>query len=254
MNVSTTDSSLARNDDGDTQASSGVTTSIPMSFPAILRNPGLSRFAHLQEPKDKPKTAPAAVRKGNNQKEGRRWIRRMDNARFAANPHITLPTARDHSLTLPLKRPTFPEPLPAYLPRTSLAPSPLPPPPNPTSAYAGHFSHSLKGVRRTLRKSNKARALVKVVETELLEWLNTTVVVNPQNQIGGGGRSLHEHPAIREISRTAGEMTWSVSDDAFARYIVHCVARWYGVISFSKYLSLELGVKLGFQQSGSPGL
>ncbi|KDQ21853.1 hypothetical protein BOTBODRAFT_73421, partial [Botryobasidium botryosum FD-172 SS1] len=206
---------------------------VPMSFPAILRNPKLSnRFAHLQEHKQRPSGSPGAVRNAGNAKEGKRWVRRLDNTRFAANPHIIPPTASDYSLSLPSKPSTFPEPLPAYLPRTAPAPSPAPPPPNPASAYAGRFSHSLKGVRRTLRKSGKAQALVKVVEVELLGWLNTSVVLNPHQNSKGDGRVLDTSGTIVEVSRSAGQMIWSISDDKFARYIVHSVARWYGVVSY----------------------
>lgn len=235
MDTSAADASHVNDNVGATKVSGGP---IPMSFPAILRNPALSsRFAHLQEPKERSKLSSAVARnKSGTQKEGRRWVRRLDNARFAANPHITLPTARDHVLPLPHKRMTFPEPLPSYLPRTCSAPTPTLPPSNPASTYAGHFSHSLKGVRRNLRKSNKARGLVKVVESELLAWLDdASVLVNPQLQgSSGAGKALDSQGIVREISRTVGQMIWAISDDGFARYIVHCVARWYGVVSFSK--------------------
>jgi hypothetical protein len=43
---------------------------------------------------------------------------------------------------------------------------------------------------------------------------------------------------VREVSRRAFGLVWVVGmdgmDGAFERYVVHCVARWYGVVSFSK--------------------
>lgn len=54
-----------------------------MSFPAILRNPGLSdRFAHLRissTEKAAPPLSAAARRNKRDEKEGKRWIRRKEN-------------------------------------------------------------------------------------------------------------------------------------------------------------------------------
>ena len=57
-----------------------------LSFPAILRNPGLkSRFAHLTgetEPLKRaktPKASSASVKKNRKENDGKRWVRRKDN-------------------------------------------------------------------------------------------------------------------------------------------------------------------------------
>lgn len=62
-----------------------------MSFPALLRTPGLSdRFAHLRiRPTEKAApTASAARRNKRDDKEGKRWVRRKENGVFA---HSTTP-------------------------------------------------------------------------------------------------------------------------------------------------------------------
>ena len=60
-------------------------TSIPLSFPSILRNPGLTdRFAHLRlAPNDKTHSPSAQKTSLKHRKrddnEGKRWIRRKEN-------------------------------------------------------------------------------------------------------------------------------------------------------------------------------
>lgn len=55
-----------------------------LSFPAILRNPGLTnRFAHLHEGglthHNAVPVKPAAKRRIRENNEGKRWVRRSDN-------------------------------------------------------------------------------------------------------------------------------------------------------------------------------
>lgn len=55
---------------------------VPMSFPAILRAPGLAdRYAHLRVAVDRAQIVAPSVPKKNKRddKEGRRWIRRKEN-------------------------------------------------------------------------------------------------------------------------------------------------------------------------------
>lgn len=69
---------------------------VPLSFPAILRNPGLSdRYAHLKPVKERPPPSGAIKitskkgRRGDN--EGKRWIRRKENGAFKlCSRHIYL--------------------------------------------------------------------------------------------------------------------------------------------------------------------
>lgn len=54
---------------------------IPMSFPAVLRNPKLAdRFAHLRIASSVGELTPLKIQKNNREdREGKRWIRRKDN-------------------------------------------------------------------------------------------------------------------------------------------------------------------------------
>lgn len=54
---------------------------VALSFPSILRNPGLtSRYAHLVQPTGPP-SAPIQPKKvwRRNDNEGKRWVRRLEN-------------------------------------------------------------------------------------------------------------------------------------------------------------------------------
>jgi hypothetical protein len=78
-------------------------TSLPLlSFPAILRNPGItSRYAHLHDTKPQGDTyrshqTPTTSFNKNrrDQNEGKRWVRRKDNGQFIAAKRIN--TYSDH--------------------------------------------------------------------------------------------------------------------------------------------------------------
>ncbi|OBZ70861.1 hypothetical protein A0H81_09083 [Grifola frondosa] len=212
---------------------------VPMSFPAILRHPGIAdRFAHLRIPAEKP-TAPLSVKRSRREeKEGKRWVRRKENARFVGNAHIVFPSKRDFSLTLPNSRPTFPQPLPNYLSRNNVVPAAIPPAREPGSANAGRFSLSLKGMRRELRKSGPhTELLVREVEGEIVSWLKSGGVLlapDSASAMSFPGVPIGTSEAIREVSRTPLQLVWTTADDAFTRYVVHCCARYHDVVSFSK--------------------
>ncbi|KAH9484991.1 hypothetical protein JR316_0001895 [Psilocybe cubensis] len=223
-----------------------------LSFPAILRNPGLSnRFAHLHGPSVTGNNAKqqansrVSVKKTRRENEGKRWVRRKDNSRFVGNPHVVAASKRDYNVQLPQVQSTFPEPLPAYLPRiVKLPTTPTLPTTDPGSANAGRFSLSLKGMRRDLRRAGgKAEALVKDVESEMVQWLTLGGVVlspdHPTSAVGVGeaqsvGTPVGVTGAITEVSRTPLQLVWRITDDAFARYVVHCCARYHEVVSYSK--------------------
>lgn len=215
-----------------------------MSFPAILRAPGLAdRYAHLRVAVDRAQIVAPSVPKKNKRddKEGRRWIRRKENARFADNVHIVLPSKRDYAITSPNKQPTFPHPLPHYLLRNNAIPAAVPAITEPSSANAGRFSMSLKGMRRELRKSGpRTELLVKEVEGEIVSWLKDGgVMLSPDAaaEVCFPGISVGSTEAIKEVSRTPLQLVWWIADDAFTRYVVHCCARYHDVVSFSKDIS-----------------
>ncbi|TFK90035.1 hypothetical protein K466DRAFT_485508 [Polyporus arcularius HHB13444] len=212
-----------------------------MSFPAILRNPGLSdRFAHLRVRTQSSATpSPAAVKRNRrDEKEGKRWVRRKENARFVGNAHIVAPSRKDFSIPAPSGRTTFPEPLPQYLSRNNPIPPAVPAAREPMSANAGRFSMSLKGMRRELRKSGpRTEVLVKEVEEEIVDWLTAGGVMLSPDSVASfdlPGMPIGTSGAINEVSRSPLQLVWSIADDAFTRYVVHCCARYHDVVSFSK--------------------
>ncbi|THH00744.1 hypothetical protein EW026_g1840 [Hermanssonia centrifuga] len=205
--------------------------SLPMSFPAILRGAGISdRFAHLRTAASSDAAVPVALKKNRrDEKEGKRWPNGeawhlyILEARFVGNPHIVAASKKDFSVPAPSARATFPQPLPTYLSRNNSIPPAEPTAREPVSANAGRFSLSLKGMRRELRKSGPAtELLVSEIEHEIVTWLRDAVWMDPDafsstvdpifaKPIGTG-------EAIIEVSRTALQMVWSISDDAFARF------------------------------------
>jgi len=111
---------------------------------------------------------------------------------------------------------------------------------DPASANAGRFSVSLKGMRRDLRRAGgKAEALVRDVETVIVEWLTEGGTVLRPDHVDSGlqsvGKPVGLTGAIVEVSRTPLQLIWRIVDDAFARYVVHCCARYHEVVSFSKF-------------------
>jgi hypothetical protein len=156
---------------------------------------------------------------------------------------------RDYSLVPPQAQSTFPHPLPPYLPRSVKLPTaPTLPVTDPGSANAGRFSLSLKGMRRDLRRAGgRVEALVKDVESEMVQWLTLggTVFAPDMANQGDGGRHVAGIPVgttgtILEVSRTPLQLVWRITDDSFARYVVHCCARFHEIVSFSKHLLLYI--------------
>jgi len=211
-----------------------------MSFPAILRNPKAAIPPSLQAGRDADDRRHVAMLKSRYDQEGKRWVRRKENAIFSNNPHIVKASRSDMALDIPAARATFPAPLPPYLPRTVSAPSSTQPRIDPSSSNSGRFSMSLKGMRRELRSFGlRAQILVQEVEQELVDWLAGGVILYPETNATDArspenGRTIGGTRSIFEVSRTPLKLTWSITDDAFARYVVHCCARYHQVVSFSK--------------------
>ncbi|KAL0570512.1 hypothetical protein V5O48_011458, partial [Marasmius crinis-equi] len=229
------------------QPQASLDAPVQLSFPAILRNPGVSsRYAHLHDSRYKPAPSttsrvPKKTRRDEN--GGRRWVRRKENAQFVGNPHVVAATRKDYQIqSTPIKA-TFPEPLPPYLPRTAKVPSRNAPELDPNSANAGRFSMSLKGMRRDLRKFGyRAEVLVRDIEAEIILWLDAGgAVISPdlrnEDVLEFPGRALEDTQTVFEVSRTPLKLVWDTSSDGFARYVVHCCARFHNVVSFSKDVS-----------------
>jgi hypothetical protein len=175
-------------------------------------------------------------------------------ARFTDNPHIALPTKRDLEPGPDLPQTTFPIPLPPYLPRSTLLPTTVPPAPDAKTSTAGQFGFSARGMRRALRGRHGAgprtQALVRGVEDELVRWLrgedDVVVVRDPDSQrqrqplssqddhpFQFPGRPVAGMEDVREVERSPQRLVWWIENDTWARYVVHCCARYHNVISFS---------------------
>ncbi|KAG9316579.1 hypothetical protein JVU11DRAFT_2632 [Chiua virens] len=226
---------------------------VPLSFPAILRNVKLSdRFAHLHiaSQDTSVQSHRHRVKQDRQEPEGKRWVRRRENAKFTHNPHITLPTSGDFAHPLQqVPSSTFPHPLPTYLPRALIIPPARTPRTLASTSSAGLFSLSLRGARRTLRARPSSPYLVRAVESHLAAWLEGGTYLYPdqvKDQLHFPGDPVGGRDDIREVCREAARLVWAVKadpalhgtpgygDGGFERYLIHCVARWYGVVSFSK--------------------
>jgi len=167
----------------------------------------------------------------------------VSSARFVGNPHVVAATKNDYQIPPPDVKSTFPEPLPTYLSRNApisiLTPASKP---DPNSSSAGRFSLSIKGMRKELRKAGaRAQHLVKDVESEIVSWLRDgTVFLSPDekdpNDLEFPGKPVGGSGAIHEVARTPLQLVWAISEDGFARYVVHCCARYHDVVSFSEFL------------------
>ena len=100
---------------------------------------------------------------------------------------------------------------------------------------------SIKGMRKELRKAGaRAQHLVEDVESAIVSWLRDgTVFLSPDekdpNDLEFPGEPVGGSGTIREVARTPLQLVWAISEDGFARYVVHCCARYYDIVSFSKY-------------------
>jgi hypothetical protein len=96
-------------------------------------------------------------------------------------------------------------------------------------------------MRRELRGSGPAtEQLVKDIESTLLEWLDEGgVLLAPDNAAAQSftfpGRPITANgdERIREVQRSPLQLVWD-GEDNFARYVIHCCARFHEVVSFSK--------------------
>ena len=102
------------------------------------------------------------------------------------------------------------------------------------SSQAGRFSLSLKGVRKELRqRGRRANELVKDVEDTMKGWLDGALTTAAAAEQVPRPVDRGDNPSIMELSHNPLQLKWKTGDP-FARYIIHCVARWHSVVSFSK--------------------
>jgi hypothetical protein len=69
-----------------------------------------------------------------------------------------------------------------------------------------------------------------------MSWLSgVEVVMNPDKESGYQfpGRAVAGLEDIREVERSPQRLVWWIESDTWARYVVHCCARYHNVVSFS---------------------
>ena len=138
--------------------------SVPLSFPAILRNLKLSdRYAHLRPTaQDREVTSQQQLKRVKNDRnvlEGKRWVGRRENgtllwhlrveiiqlfqlAKFTHNPHITPPITAELALpSLRFPSSSFPTPLAPYFPRSVTVPPSVPPLLDPATSTGSRKEH-----------------------------------------------------------------------------------------------------------------
>jgi hypothetical protein len=162
-------------------------------------------------------------------------------ARFVGNPQIAAPTKRNLDLAHQPRSETFPIPLPPYLPRSISLPTTTTLSKNPQLSRAGTFSLSLRGAQKNFRHAGSStQALVLAVEDALLIWIVDAEIVlepdAPPPPVSFPGTSVGGIGGVREVERTSGYLVWWIENDTWARYVVHCCARYHQVVSFSKIL------------------
>ena len=114
---------------------------------------------------------------------------------------------------------------------------------------------------RNGKQGGRAEIVVLKVEKELLSWLSESGAVGGEwTKVGERtiddtlvSEPLHsfdsslpeflpsstiiptaiERPAIVELSQTPGNLVWAIGDP-YTRFLIHCIARYYSLVSFSK--------------------
>lgn len=193
---------------------------------------------------------------------GRRKLRRIDNSMFILyrtplasslanpshciycadsfrdNPHIiTKPIAIDlTSLLLPI--PFFAPPPPKTLfSRHCLIPSTTLPTSDDYNSQQGTFHYSKRGIKRSLKSSFQAKLIINQIEVEVIHWLitpastYTTVVTTATTAITPSLRQIDD--TISHFSTTYSTLSYLITDP-YSRYVIHALARYYQLISFSK--------------------
>jgi hypothetical protein len=103
----------------------------------------------------------------------------------------------------------------------------------------------MRGMRKVLRRSGPlTQALVRGVEDELTRWLSgVEIVLNPDKEPGYEfpGRAVAGQEDIREVERSPQRLVWWIENDTWARYVVHCCARYHNIVSFSTSIQYYFG-------------
>lgn len=194
-------------------------------------------------------------------------------AALVHNPHIHRPSRADFAPGPPIvsTTPFAPPPPAALFPRSLYLPSTVAPVPTAREKASGNFSLSLRGLRKQLRatEGGAVHASLALIERELRSWLslsgpippgyfhNRAKVIDPtpvEDWLVPATESLPDlpssstlsppPPSITELSRSAHALVWLVISP-HTRYLLHVLARYYNIQSFSRALSpLEPDVRV----------
>lgn len=253
---------------------------VPMSMPAILRNPRASQAAPVAR-----QTRDGYARGSTDMARhvGKRRARRSENGKFASNPHAVRPGPADYLIPTNQVRSTFTEHTAVvlndlYLNRASAMDACTPVYDSPAfdidSAMKGQFTMSLRDahgfLRARLGHAELMQAYMDAVKTmtfpavpaarpslflerliftaqhEMGLWLHRTEYVHMDDEMCGN-RVMLAHPngreesALMELRQTPTLLIWRV-DDASARLAIHCVARTLNCPSFSRTTPVSGGL------------
>lgn len=69
-------------------------------------------------------------------------------------------------------------------------------------------------------------------------------VPNNDSLLNSAGVPVRNTGSVVELSRTPLQLVWRITDDAFARYVVHCTARYHKIVSFSQSIPESFSLSL----------
>lgn len=182
-------------------------------------------------------------------------------AHFYGSKYMVPPRASDYSPAQLSTAPIFPSPPPSTFFPYKPSADPTADPnarPAPTfddsvaSADHGRFSLPMKGLKRNTRRivaeGGIGGQIVDAVDLELRAWLEgtevwlspETIAYNNAHNLNSGKRCICEvdtdHGRMQAVSQLAKQphaLVWQ-SEDSFTRFLIHAIARYYRVVSFSK--------------------
>ena len=117
------------------------------------------------------------------------------------------------------------------------------------AADFGRFSLPIKGLKKSTRRivsdGGPGEEIVQTVDSQIRDWLDGAhVFLNPNDSssaasgavildLEGHGKAPSDEPTIVQVSRLPHSIIWSIQDP-FVRFLVHAIARYYRVVSFTK--------------------
>lgn len=189
------------------------------------------------------------------------WLCLTTAAHFYGSKHMVPPRASDYSPAQLSTDPIFPSPPPSRFFPYKPSSDPIADPnarqaptfdDSVTSADHGRFSLPMKGLKRNTRRIVEAGGIggdiVQAVDAELRGWLEgtevfispETVAYNNAHNLNSGRKCICEvdtdhgrMQAVNQLAKQPHALVWQ-SEDSFTRFLIHAIARYYSVVSFSE--------------------